>query len=99
MNQGIIDFVVTNDNDIPFQGCDATVMKLSKTQKTGRCCFVRRPLVLKKLKDVFESTQDLLLEDMCLCACMMGTDYNTRVNGDGFVRSVNKMKDYVKCNT
>ena len=99
MNQGIIDLVVTKDSDIPFQGCNATLMKLSKTQKTGRCCFVRRPLVLKKLKDVFESTRDLLVNKMCLNACMMGTDYNPQVKGEGFVCCVNKMKEYVKCDT
>ena len=45
MDQAIVDFVVTDDSNIPFQGCKATVMRLSKINSLNKrkkwCCYIR----------------------------------------------------------
>ena len=37
IRQNIVDFVVTNDSDIPFQGAARTIMRLTRD---GKCCLV-----------------------------------------------------------
>ena len=44
MNQGIVDFVVTNNSNIPFQGFKARVMQFTKINSSNKrkkwCCHV-----------------------------------------------------------
>ena len=89
MDQEIIDFVVTKDSDIPFQGCKATVMRLSKINSSNkrkkRCCYVCRPVVLQEFKGKFVAERELNNDDLSIFACMLGNDYIGRVKGEGLV--------------
>lgn len=79
----------------PFQGCDATVTRLSNASSTGRCCFVRHQLLLTNLKQRFVAERELTNEDLALFACMLRNDYIGQIKGKGIVRSKEKTKDYV----
>jgi len=96
MNQGVIDYVLTNDSDIPFQGCTQTIMRLSKSNNSSPCCLVNRSSVLDTFKISFESERELNNTDLSLFACLLGNDYIDRSPGQGPVSAISKMKDWVK---
>ena len=101
MNQGIVDFVVTNNSNISFQGCEATVMRLSKIDSSNkrkkRCCYVHCPVLLQELKEKFVAERELNNDDLSIFACMLGNNYIGRVKGEGFVSCTKKMTDYMEC--
>ena len=99
INQGIIDCVLTNDSDIPFQGCSQTIMRLSKSDNSGPCCLVTRSDVLENFKRIFESERELNNTDLSLFACILGNDYIDRTPRQGLVSAKRKMKDWVKLQT
>ena len=94
MNQNIIDFVLTNDSDLPFQGCARTIMNLSKGN--AKCHLITRDKVLNGLKKMFDSTRVLDTTDLKFLGCMLGNDYVDRVKGEGVGACTKKMKTLVK---
>ena len=93
-NQNIIDFILTNDGDIPFQGSERTIMNLSKA--TAHCNLITREAVLQGLKEMFDLARELDNYDLKYLACMLGNDYVNQVKGEGLVACTNKMKTIVK---
>ena len=94
MNQNIIDFVLTNDSDLPFQGCARTIMNLSK--RNAKCHLITRDKVLNGLKKMFDSTRELDKTDSKFIGCMLDNDYVDRVKGEGVGACTKKMKALVK---
>ena len=93
MNQNIIDFVLTNDGDIPFQGCSHTLMNLSRG--TASCHLITRAVILEGMKEMFDSPRELDNYDLKYLACMLGNDYVDRIKGEGVVTCTKNMKEFV----
>ena len=93
MNQNIIDFVLTNDGDIPFQGCSHTLMNLSRG--TASCHLITRAVILEGMKEMFDSPRELDNYDLKYLACMLGNDYVDRIKGEGVVTCTKTMKEFV----
>ena len=43
--QGIVDYVLSDDSDIPYLGCRSTIMRMSLN---GKCCLVERDVLLNE---------------------------------------------------
>ena len=73
MNQNIIDYVLTNNSDLPFQDCACTIMNLSKGNT--KCHLITRDKILNGLKKMFDLTRELDTTDLKFLGCMLGNDY------------------------
>lgn len=89
MNQSIIDYVVMNNCDMPYQGCTRTILKLSKG--IGKCKFVLKSDLLSTFRNRFQSQRELDNNDLSVFACIMGNDYIKRIKGMGTVLCTKKM--------
>ena len=86
--QGIADFVITDDSDLPFQGTRQTIMKLNSK---GSCRLVKQTNLCRVLKEEFKTKDNVTLEDMAFFACLMGNDYCPRVKGHGVKTTLQRM--------
>jgi exonuclease-1 len=94
LDQGIVDFVLTEDSDIPYFGCDKTIMRLSQK---GKCCLVKQYMFLKEaFPKHFDVERDIMPEELVLFSLLLGNDYVKRVPGEGKKASVDTMKRYVR---
>lgn len=94
--QGIVDYALTEDSDIPLQGATKTIMRLSAS---GKCCLVQRILECSDLKTAFKSDRDLTQEDLTYFSCFQGNDYVPNTRGEGIHANIKRMITWVKCDT
>ena len=91
--QGIIDYAVTNDSDIPFQGANKTIRKVTKK---GKCQLVVFDNFQKHLAKMFETTKSF--GHFALLATMLGNDYVNNLQNFGYKKTIPFMKKYCKAN-
>ena len=92
MNQNIIQFVLSSDSDIPFQGCSRTILKLQKTNNSGPCYLVQQCNILADFKTKFHSNRELNNSDLSLFACLLGNDYIDCLKGSGPAKTEERIK-------
>jgi exonuclease-1 len=95
--QGIVDYVLSDDSDIPYLGCRSTIMRMSLN---GKCCLVERDVLLNEtFPKLFEIRRSITLGKMQLFALCLGNDYVERVRGEGKMTTVAKIKSYLNLQT
>jgi 5'-3' exonuclease len=96
LHQGIADFALTNDSDIPFQGAPRTLMKLTGK---GNCSLVEYSTVLRGLQKEFKSPRELTFYDISLYACLLGNDYVRNLPNSGPVATKARMAEFLRLPT
>lgn len=90
--QGVVDYVFTDDSDLPFIGSPETIMRLSLG---GKCCLVSlNDLLNKKMPSQVGSGRPFNLYDMALFSCFLGNDYVHRLANNGVAASKTRMKNW-----
>ena len=92
--QGIIDYAVTDDSDIPFQGATGTIRKVTKK---GACQLVRFDAFQSHLANIFKA-ESMLIKDIAVLAALLGNDYVDRASGKGPAATKDLMKQYCSAN-
>lgn len=89
--QGIIDYAVTEDSDIPFQGAKT----IRKVTKKGKCHLVSYEQLERQLAKAFKTQHDhVTIYETSIFAALLGNDYVDRLPGKGKKASVDFMIKY-----
>jgi 5'-3' exonuclease len=89
-NQGIIDYVFSNDSDLSVLGSDV----IYNTKVTGECWLMTNDeLLMKRLPDKIKINDRTLSKDVLKhCACFLGNDFIERNCGN----SPSKLKSFIE---
>ena len=93
LNQGLILYALSKNPDLPYQGSNATILKLQTNRK---CNLITSPIFLSELHHFFQSPRLIHGFNLTSLSCMLRNNYVECLDGNGPVTCFNKMKQRVR---